>query len=63
MINLHQKGLSRGEISLLVQLSTSLVQDYLTIYRQNDTPFNRQRLQEQLERLTQANRTPKKGGL
>lgn len=63
VINLHQKGLSRGEISLLVQLSKTLVQDYLTIYRHNDTPFNRQRLQEQLERLTQANRPQKKEGL
>jgi hypothetical protein len=57
---LHQKGLSSGEISLLVQLSTALVEDYLTIYNQNDTPFSRQRLQEQLERLSQTNRTQKK---
>lgn len=60
VIKLHQKGFSRGEISLLVQLSTALVEDYLTIYNQNDTPFSRQRLQEQLERLSQTNRTQKK---
>ena len=51
VINLHQKGLSPGEISLLVQSSRALVEDYLTIYHQNDTPFNRQRLQEQLEQI------------
>lgn len=61
VINLHQKGLRSGEISLLVQLSPALVEDYLTIYHQNDTPFNRQRLQEQLVRLSQANSSPKKG--
>jgi len=60
VINLQQKGLTTAEISLLLQISTHLVDDYLAIYTQNDTPFSRQRLQEQLERLTQANKTPKK---
>ena len=60
VINLTQKGLTNDEISLLLQMSSHLVADYLAIYAQNDTPFNRQRLQEQLERLTQASHTPKK---
>ena len=41
VVKLHQKGLSTGEISLLVQSSPALVEDYLTIYHQNETPFNR----------------------
>lgn len=60
VINLKQKGMTSEEISLLLQMSTHLVEDYLAIYAQNDTPFSRQRLQEQLERLTRANHTPKK---
>ena len=60
VINLKQKGLTTAEISLLLQMSSHLVDDYLAIYAQNDTPFSRQRLQEQLERLTGANNTQKK---
>lgn len=63
VINLHQKGLGVGEISLLLQLSTYLIDDYLTIYVQYDSPFNRQRLQEQLHRLTNSPQRQKKGGL
>ncbi|MCP5007375.1 MAG: DUF1670 domain-containing protein [Planctomycetes bacterium] len=59
VINLKQKGMSPAEISLLLQMSTYLVAEYLAIYVQNDTPFSRQRLQEQLERLTQANNSKK----
>jgi DNA-binding CsgD family transcriptional regulator len=53
VINLQQKGMTMPEISLLLQISQRLVKDYLAIYAQNDTPFNRERLQEQLARLTQ----------
>ncbi len=60
VINLKQKGLTKAEISLLLQMSNHLVDDYLAIYAQNDTPFSQQRLQEQLERLNQANTTQKK---
>jgi len=60
VINLKQKGMTSAEISLLLQMSSHLVDDYLAIDAQNETPFSRQRLQEQLERLTQANNTPKK---
>jgi DNA-binding CsgD family transcriptional regulator len=63
VIHLHQKGLSSGEISLLLQMSTYLVGDYLAIHDQHNTPFCRQRLQEQLERLTNSDSEPKKGGL
>jgi hypothetical protein len=60
VINLKQKEMTNDEISLLLQMSSHLVEDYLAIYAQNDTPFSRQRLQEQLERLTRANNTQKK---
>ena len=60
VINLQQKGLTTAEISLLLQISVHLVDDYLAIYAQNDTSFSRQRLQEQLERLTQTNTYQKK---
>ncbi|MCP4933400.1 MAG: DUF1670 domain-containing protein [bacterium] len=59
VINLSQKEMTNEEIGLLLQMSSHLVDDYLAIYAQNDTPFSRQRLQEQLERLTQANTTKK----
>ena len=62
VINLEQKGLTTPEISLLLQMSPYLVDDYLALYAQNDTSFSRQRLQEQLERLAQADRTQKKRG-
>ena len=60
VVNLHQKGMTNEEISLLLQMGSHLVEDYLAIYVQNDTPFSRQRLQEQLGRLTQANSVQKK---
>lgn len=63
VINLHQKELTIGEISLLLQMSTYLVKDYLTIYAQHNTSFCRQRLAEQLKRLTNADNEPKKGAL
>ncbi len=59
VINLSQKEMTNQEIGLLLQMSSHLVDDYLAIYAQHDTPFSRQRLQEQLERLTQANTTKK----
>jgi biotin operon repressor len=61
VVNLSQKGLVAGEISLLLQISVSLVEEYVVIYGENDTPFCRQRLQEQIERLGQTGSRPKKG--
>lgn len=63
VINLRQKGLNNTEISLLLQISLPLVDDYVAIYTQNDTPFCRHRLQEQLERITRFNNTQKKRGM
>ncbi len=63
VINLHLKGISLEEISLLLQMSSYLVKDYLALYSQNEAPFCRQRLQEQLNRLTRSKNEPKKGVL
>jgi hypothetical protein len=52
VINLQEQGLSIAEISLALQMSGHLVQEYLAVYAQNDTRFCRERLQEQLTRLT-----------
>lgn len=61
VVNLHRKEMSMAEISLLLQMSSYLVKDYLTIYQQNDSDFCRERLQEQLDRLSQAAPRAKRG--
>ena len=57
----HRQALSPGEISLALQISQPLVQEYLAVYQQNDTPFCRQRLDQQLARLSRTPTEPKKG--
>ena len=61
VVQLQQQGFSTGEISLTVQIGVPLVEQYVALYRQNDTPFSRQRLQAQLQRLSQAKNSRKKG--
>ncbi len=61
VVQFHGKMFSLGEISLALQVSEALVKEYLAVYRQNDTPFCRQRLTEQLERLSRTQTEPKKG--
>jgi CRP-like cAMP-binding protein len=61
VIQLHRQSFALGETSLALQISEALVQEYLAVYRQNDTPFCRQRLQQQLERLSGTGTEPKKG--
>lgn len=61
VVNLQQQGLSQAEIGLLLQMSAHLVAEYVAVYTQNDTPFSRERLQEQLARLT-AGRNAQKNG-
>ena len=62
VINLQRQGMSNEEIGLVLQMTPSLVAEYLAVYEQHNTPFCRQRLQEQLERLTQASPTKKSRG-
>jgi hypothetical protein len=61
VVQFHRKAFSPGEISLALQVSEPLVKEYLAVYQQNDTPFCRQRLTQQLERLSWTQTKPKKG--
>jgi hypothetical protein len=63
VIQLQRQALSLGEISLTLQISQALVKEYLAVYQQNDTPFCRQRLEQQLERLSWTQAEPKKGAI
>ncbi|MEA2007877.1 MAG: DUF1670 domain-containing protein [Chloroflexota bacterium] len=51
VMELHWLGLEASLIARLVQIGQSLVEEYLTIWRENDTPVTRERLEEQLQRL------------
>lgn len=53
VMQLRERGMTRAEISLLLQVSQPLVTEYLAIYEQHEAPFIRQRLAEQLQRLGQ----------
>lgn len=61
VVSLHRKEFSQEEISLALQIGQSLVTEYLSLYEQNDSPFARQRLAEQLQRL--GGRQPVKKGV
>ena len=50
-----------GEISLALQIGRPLVTEYLRLYEQNESPFMRQRLREQLQRLNGRRATAKRG--
>lgn len=62
VVQFHHKAFSPGEISLALQISKPLVEEYLAVYHQNDTPFCHQRLTQQLKRLSWMQTAPKKGG-
>jgi len=62
----HRQGFSESEIAFLLEISIPLAQEYLAVYRQNDAPACRQRLEDQLQRLSRgsaAQQEPKKGAL
>lgn len=61
VVQLQQKGFTPGEISLALQVGAALIKEYLAVYQQNDTPFCRQRLAEQLERLSATRAESKRG--
>jgi len=61
VVQLQQKGFSPGEISLALQVGAALIKEYLAVYQQNDTPFCRQRLAEQLQRLSATRAESKRG--
>ncbi len=60
VVELHRQDFGVTQIALLLQIGGALVQEYLVVYEQNDTIECRQRLQEQIERLSGYQR-PKKG--
>jgi hypothetical protein len=51
LVRLHLQGFSTNQIGMLLQLSSALVREYLTVYQQHDTPDCRERLQDHLQRL------------
>ncbi len=64
VMHLHRQGFSESRIALLLQISIPLVQEYLAVYRQNDTPESQQRLEDQLQRLSRGStgsQKPQKG--
>jgi hypothetical protein len=61
VMQLQQKGFAEGEISLVLQVGIPLVKEYLLVHQQNDTPFCRQRLSEQMARLNGTTIASKKG--
>lgn len=61
VLQLQQKGFSPGEVALALQIGVPLVDEYLTLYQQHDTPFCRQRLREQLDRLSATPSNGKRG--
>lgn len=63
IIHLHRQGFPESRIAMLLEISQSLVQEHLAIYRQNDAPECRERLDTQLQRLSRgvAIDHPKKG--
>ena len=60
VIQLQQQGLTPDEIALLLQIGWPLVDEYLTIYQEHDTPFVQARLSAQLERFRQRSQGKKK---
>ena len=54
IVELHEQDFSLSQIARLVEHSESLVQEYLAVYHQNDSPECRERLTEQLTRLGKA---------
>lgn len=51
VVQLHQQGLDKEEIALLLQIGWPLVTDYLAIYQEHNTPFIREHLADQMQRL------------
>ncbi len=52
VVHLHRKGFDRDQIARLLAMSLALVEEYLAVSRQHDSPACRERLAEQLLRVT-----------
>lgn len=51
VVHLHRQGFSNSQIAQLLGISEALVEEYLAVYHDNDTPECRERLEAQLQRL------------
>lgn len=60
VVDCQRRGLEATAIAHILQISRPLVQEYLHLYQQHNTSFCRQRLDEQIARLTQAAPPPKR---
>jgi hypothetical protein len=60
VVQLQRRGYAKNEIAVLLQLSPSVVQEYLSILQENQSPACLERLESQLERFSQV-APPKKG--
>lgn len=60
VVQLHERGMDKDEIALLLQIGWPLTADYLAIYQKHDSPFARERLAAQLQRFQQRTQGQKK---
>ena len=66
VVYLHLQGFSDSQIAQLLAISVPLVQEYLAVYHDNNTPECRQRLEAQLQRLIDgpaSQPAPERGGV
>lgn len=61
VVRLEGQGLSAAQIAQVVQIGPALLQEYLTVHRQHDTPAERERLAEHLQRVERADNQAEKG--
>lgn len=61
VIELQRQGFDVVQTAQLVQIGQALVEEYLAVWRDNDTPACRQRLEEQLQRFAQGKGQQKRG--
>lgn len=52
VVHLHREGMDTDRIAQLLAIGPALVEEYLAVYKQQDSPPRRERLGEQLQRLT-----------
>jgi hypothetical protein len=59
VVQLQRQGFENSQIALLLQIGLPLVQDYLEVYSQNQTPACLERLENQLLRFSQTQQAQK----
>jgi len=61
VVELHQRGFSDHQVALVLEIGLALVHEYLAVYAHHASPDCRERLAAQLERLSQASPSAKRG--